>query len=157
MVEAIGGHDRAAAVARDLGVAGWTSRHDSDAFQPPAGQPFVVPGMPTGRETVVGIPVADGMDEIALALSAEAYSHTGTTAVCTVGPSAGPIRTRDGLVVLPDRVAGGPKIVGRLLPPLSTVDPARSLDTALADIAAAYGRPAADGVARLMEYPGFKR
>src|SRR4249919_2459178 len=34
LVEAIAGHARAAAVAEQLGVADWSPRHDSDAFQP---------------------------------------------------------------------------------------------------------------------------
>jgi hypothetical protein len=33
LIEAIAGRERAEAVARDLGVPAWDTRHDSDAFR----------------------------------------------------------------------------------------------------------------------------
>jgi putative intracellular protease/amidase len=154
LVEAIAGPAKAAEVARDVGIDSWSSEHDSDVFQ-------AIPGgawMPTRDQRpmiAVGVPVKTGDDEIALALTAEAYSRTGQTMAFAVAASDSPVRLAHGLVVFPDRIAGRDDPVDRMLAPLDASQSTRALDVALADISKTYGLQAARNVALFMEYPGF--
>jgi putative intracellular protease/amidase len=153
LVEAIAGPAKAAEVALDVGITSWSSKHNSDAFQGQPGEAGIpVPGRTP--ETTLGIPIKAGDDEIALALTAEAYSRTGKTIALAVAATNAPVRLAHGLVVLPDRVAGGADPVDRTLAPLSAAQSTRALDISLADISEAYGRQAARNVAQFMEYPG---
>ena len=154
LVEAIAGPEKAAEVARDVGIESWSSRHNSDVFQGQSGEAGIpVPGrLP---EATLGIPVRPGDDEIALALTAEAYSRTGKTMAYAVSATDDPVTLAHGLVILPDRIAGGSDPVDRILPPLDADQSTRALDISLADIARAYGPEAARNVALFMEYPGL--
>lgn len=154
LVEAIAGRAKAAQVARDVGIDNWSSKHDSDAFRAQAGG-GEMPDPNAKPEVTLGIPVKPGDDEIALALTAETYSRTGTTMAFAVAAREGPVRLAHGLVVLPDLVAGGAKQVDRTLAPLEARQATRALDIALADISKSYGQQAARNVAMFMEYPGL--
>lgn len=161
LVEAIAGHDRAAAVAADVGVADWSPRHDSDAFRPHWGnlRSFAVKLAvnPYLRHTdTVGVPLATGMDEINLAIIADAYARTGRSRAVSISPTPAPVTTRHGLRILPD-VAGTPRGVDITLPALDDAPPGRAFDTALAAVAKRYGRRTAEGVALDFEYPGYLR
>ncbi|RPI46829.1 MAG: hypothetical protein EHM67_00665 [Hyphomicrobiaceae bacterium] len=92
------------------------------------------------------------MDEIALALTADAYSRTALTTVVTVGSSGGVVRSKHGLMIRPNtsRQAGA---VDHMLPPPRSDAPAQTLDRELANIASRFGRPTADIVALVIEYP----
>lgn len=155
LVEAIAGRARAASLARELGVADWSSRHDSDAFQPrPDLPPLPARGAADGRE-IVGVPVTPGIDEVALALTAEAYSHNGRSRAVAYSETDAPVRTRNGLLVVPEAMPDGGQKVGRVLPAIPEGPSAQALDKALVAVEADYGRPAAYASARIMEYPGF--
>jgi putative intracellular protease/amidase len=163
LVEAIAGHDRAAAVAQQLGVVQWGPQHDSDAFQPRLGvnlTAFAATNVTNhwfhGMQSI-GVPVASGVDEIALALTADAYSRTGRSHAYAVSAARGPITTRHGLVLLPDRVAGGPDPVDHVLPAFGATPSAQTFDAVLASIATRYGRATAKGVALDFEYAGFQQ
>jgi hypothetical protein len=65
--------------------------------------------------------------------------------------------TRHGLVLVPDRVVGGPDPVDRVLPGFDGTPSARTFDKVLAAIATRYGRATAYGVALDFEYPGFHK
>lgn len=155
LVEAIAGPAKAAQVARDVGIDSWSSKHDSDAFQSDPGNADM-PDLKPNPQVTLGIPVKAGDDEIALALTAEAYSRTGNTMAFAVAASKAPLRLAHGLIVLPDLVAGDSKAVDRTLAPLEASQATRALDIALADISKTYGRTAAHNVALFMEYPGLK-
>ena len=163
LVEAIAGRERAAAVASALGIADWGTQHDSDAFQPRFGVNLgAFAATNYGNHWLhamqrVGVPVAPGMDEIALAITADAYSRTGRSHAYAVSASSQPIATRHGLVLLPDRAAGDAEAVDVMLPALQAAPSARTFDTVLASIAARYGRNTAYGVALDFEYPGFHK
>jgi transcriptional regulator GlxA family with amidase domain len=152
LVEAIAGRERAAAVARDLGVASWDARHDSAAF----GLDRVAVGTVVRnrgafwRYETLALPVSAGVDEMALALTADAYSRTYRSRAVPVTADGGPVPTRHGLRVLTDRAAPSAAV----LPALPAEYPARALDTALAGIASRYGPATADFVAVQLEYPG---
>ena len=162
LVEAIAGHARAAALAQQLGVAEWGSQHDSDRFHPHFGRnlnafvaTMVLNPHLHGMQHV-GVPITAGVDEIALALTADAYSRTGRSHALSLAASAAPITTRNGLVVVPDVVIGGSQAVDQVLPAFDATPPARVFDQALAAIAVRYGRSTAYGVAMDFEYPGFR-
>lgn len=163
LVEAIAGRDRAAAVAKTLGAGDWGTAHNSDGFKPRLGTNLMAFATTTfnngwfhSRQSI-GVPVAPGVDEIALALTADAYSRTGRSQAYAVASSAGPLKTRNGLIVVPERIAGGANPVDRTLPAFDATPSTKFLDKALADIAKSFGRMTAYGVALAFEYPGFSR
>lgn len=162
LVEAIAGQDRAAVLAEELGVGDWSTAHNSDVFQPRFGinlMAFARTNYTNHLHAMrrIGVPVAAGVDEIALAFTADAYSRTGRSHAYALSASAAPLQTRRGLTVIPDRVVGGADPVDRILPAFDAVPSARTLDKALAAIANDYGRSTAYGVALDFEYPGFRK
>lgn len=154
LVEAIAGPAKAAQVAFDVGINEWSSKHNSDVFQADPGN-ATMPDRNTKTQVTIGIPVKAGDDEIALALTAEAYSTNGVTTALAVAAGKAPVRLAHGLVVLPDAVAGGSTSVARTLAPLTPNQATRALDIALTDISKTYGRQAVRNVALFMEYPRF--
>lgn len=162
LVEAIAGHDAAAAEARDLGVADWSRVHNSQIFEPHLGYnllPLIAVTYTNGwfhKVTTVGIPVHAGSDEIALAFTADAWSRTGLSHAYTVSESAQPLQTRNGLTIIPDRVIGATDVDSALAGLDGMVD-GQALDTALDGIAHRFGRTTAFGTAIDLEYPGFHK
>lgn len=155
LVEAIAGSERATIVARELGVAGWSPAHDSNDFRLDTAT-----SLTAARNELffwshedVGIPVSPGVDEIALALVADAWSRTYRSQAFTVSDLQQPVSTKRGLTLIPDRVAGTSKRVQRTLAPFQSEPPAQALDWALTQIADSYGRSTAAFVALQMEYP----
>ena len=154
LVEAIAGHDRASQVAHELGATDWSTTHDSNAFK--FGSREI---MAAARNKLffwshqdVGIRVSAGIDEIALALIADAYSRTYRSQAVTIADSTEAVPTRRGLKLIPDLPADSPKIPARVLPPFDSNQPVQALDWALNGIASAYGQTTADFVAMQMEY-----
>lgn len=158
LVEAIAGTERATQLARELGGAGmsWTAQHPSERFQMSWRHKLTIGGNAIAfwSHEDVGIPVDQGVDEIALALKAEVYSATYRSTALAVAPRAGPITSRRGLSLIPDRVMGtdAPR---RMLSPPDATEPLLALDQALKGIATDYGPRTAAWVALQMEYPGY--
>lgn len=158
LVEAITGHKRAAEVAAQIGATEWSPVHDSHVFHPRFGSnltAFADTQYLNGwfhRPQTIEIPVSNATDELALALTADAYARSGRARVFTLAPAGGAIETRRGLTILPDRseTVGGDQIVQ-----IAADQPARTLDRILPDIARRYGRQTAYGVALDFEYPDF--
>ena len=98
LVEAIGGRDRARALARELGVDSWDSSHDSARFGLGVrfASTYVVDKLAFWRDERWQIAVEDGVDDIALALVADAWSRTGRVRVVAASDS-GSVRLRSGL------------------------------------------------------------
>ena len=78
LIEAIAGRDKAKAVGREIGLTHWDARHDSGAFQ--FTRPFALTAV---RNTVafwnreqLGLELTSGVDEVSLALVADAWSRT---------------------------------------------------------------------------------
>jgi putative intracellular protease/amidase len=163
LVEAIAGRDRATALAKEVGVADWSTAHDSKAFRPRLGRnlgAIIKVNFTNGwfhANRSFGVPVAAGVDEIALALTADAYSRTGRSTAYSLATSAAPLRTRHGLILIPDRVLGTANPKDRILPDFDATPSALWFDKSLAGISALYGRKTAYGVALDFEYPGFKQ
>jgi putative intracellular protease/amidase len=163
LVEAIAGYDRAAALAQDLGASEWSARHNSDVFHPRFGVnlwAFIAANY-TNRWfhslQQIGVPVASGIDEISLALAADAYSRTGRSKAFAISASSEILPTRNGLLLLPDRTLGDKSPPDRMLPEFDASPSALALDHALAGIADRYGRSTAYAVALDFEYPGFRK
>jgi transcriptional regulator GlxA family with amidase domain len=163
LVEAIAGQDRAKTVANALGVAEWGAQHDSEAFRPRFGVNLTAFAATNYTNRwfhsiqSIGVPVAVGVDEIALAVTADAYSRTGRSHALSLAASGEPMATRHGLVLVPDRVVGGQDPVDRVLPGFDDTPSAQTFDQVLAAIATRYGRATAYGVALDFEYPGFHK
>src|SRR5215469_3104193 len=152
LVEAIAGRDRAMKVARDVGATNWSPVHDSNNFKLNWTYRLTAAGneLAFWSHETVDIPVAPGVDEISLALVADAYSRTYRSQALTVSPSAATIRTRRGLDLIPDTIRDG---AGRTDMKLALGEkqlPVQSLDGALEDIARSYGRSTAAFVALQM-------
>jgi transcriptional regulator GlxA family with amidase domain len=153
LVEAIAGRKRTAELARELGTASWDEQHDSDAFAlDEATKRTAAANQAIGakRPELYALPVTDGVDDIALAFTADAWSRTFRSRAITAASAAGPVTTRYGLALLPDAVGTVPG--AELLPAPSATAPATALPATLAAIAARYGEGTAGFVALQLEY-----
>ena len=154
LIEAIAGRDKAEAVGRDLGLTHWDARHDSDAFQ--FTRPFALTAIGNTlafwNQEQLGIELAPGVDEVSLALVADAWSQTYRSRAVTFAGTAGAQQSRNGMRILPHQVAASWP-AERLLPAIGGLQPAKALDQALLGIEARYGRRTADFVAMQLEYP----
>ncbi|MCJ9705886.1 DJ-1/PfpI family protein, partial [Bradyrhizobium sp. SHOUNA76] len=107
LVEAIAGRAKAEAVAREIGLAQWDARHRSEAFQ--FTRPFALTAIANtlafwNREQL-GIALTPGIDEVSLALVADAWSRTYRSRALTFAATAEAQTSRSGLRILPDKVA----------------------------------------------------
>lgn len=152
LIEAIAGRDRAEAVGREIGVTQWDARHDSNAFR--FTRPFALTVLRNAiafwnRERF-GIELNAGIDEMSLALVADAWSRTYRSRAVTFSRTAGAKETRNGVRVLPDSV-GASWPAERVL--VVGGPPAKALDEALQTITARYGLATTSVVAMQLEYP----
>ena len=154
LIEAIAGRDQAEAVARDLGLTHWDARHDSKAFQ--FTRPFALTAIGNtlafwNREQL-GMALAPGVDEVSLALVADAWSRTYRSHAVTFAGTASAQQTRNGIRIFPDQVVTSWP-AERLLPESGGRKPAAALDRTIDGIAVRYGMRTADFVAMQLEYP----
>lgn len=152
LIEAIAGPARAADVGRTLGLADWDAGHDSDAFRFNRRFALTVLGniLQPWRKETLGISLSREQDGVALALAADAWSRTYRSRVESYAPTPAPVRTREGVLIVPDR-AGLPP-AGRSLPHRDG-PAAVGLDQTLAAIADRYDGATAEVVAMQLEYP----
>ena len=154
LVEAIGGRDVAERVAGELGVESWDARHRSAAFELTGEhkKTFVRNVLSFWRHETVGIPLVEGVDEVALGFMSDAYGRTQLAKVVTVAPNGEAVRSKHGLMIWPDQAAETAKIDVMLpAPPIDA--PATTLEQELPKIAARYDLQTAAIVALTMEYP----
>jgi putative intracellular protease/amidase len=157
LIEAIAGRGRADSVARGLGLATWDARHASEAFT--LTRPFALTVTKNvlafwNREEM-GLELTPGMDEVSLALVADAWSRTYRSRAVTFSRETGEtgtVETGNGARIIPDRI-GGEEVPERKLPPIGDRPPAQALDDALQAIEGRYGSGTADVVAMQLEYP----
>ena len=154
LVEAIAGRDKARAVGREIGLADWDARHESDAFKFTRSFALTAIGNTAAfwAHERLGIKLKEGVDEVSLALVADAWSRTYRSRAVTFASTAGTQQSRNGLRILPDEVATTWP-AERLLPSVGNRKPAEALDDALQGIAARYGTRTTDFVAMQLEYP----
>ncbi|MEQ1618707.1 MAG: DJ-1/PfpI family protein [Terricaulis sp.] len=151
LVEAIGGADAASALARQLGVASWSAEHDSAAFRLSGSAVWTALRNRAAfwRQEQIGIPIADGVDEVTLALVSDVYSETYRSSAFAIGQGIAQITTSQGLELLPSSSSG----MDRVIAPLTGALPMHALNAALRDITARYGRATAEFAALNLEYP----
>jgi transcriptional regulator GlxA family with amidase domain len=154
LVEAVGGRAQAETVARELGVGGWNAAHESGAYRLTARHVATAAAnlLAVWSHETIGVPVDAGVDEIALALTADAWSRTWRSQAVTVAATRSPLTTRRGLTLVPDREAG-PGVCDHMLAPVQAQHPARALDASLDDLAHRYGQGTVAFVALQLEYP----
>jgi transcriptional regulator GlxA family with amidase domain len=154
LIEAIGGRDRAEAVGREVGVTQWDARHDSDAFQ--FTRPFALTAIANRvafwNRDQLGLELEPALDEVSLALVADAWSRTYRSRAVTYSSTAGAQQSRNGVRVVPDRVVSTWS-EGDRLPAIGVRKPAEALDDALQAIAERYGDRTRKFVAMQLEYP----
>lgn len=152
LIEAIAGREKAEAVARDLGLSRWDVRHASSAFE--LTRPFATTVLSNvlafwNREQV-GMELRSGMDEVSLALVADAWSRTYRSSAVTFALT-GRVETRNGVHVIPDEIAAHWPAETHISA-LADHKPADALDQALLGITARYGERTANAVAMQLEY-----
>jgi transcriptional regulator GlxA family with amidase domain len=154
LIEAIAGRDKARAVGREIGLPEWDARHESDAFK--FTRPFALTAIGNTAafwtHEKLGIELKDGVDEVSLALVADAWSRTYRSRTVTFARTVGAVQSRNGLRILPDEVATDWP-ADRLLPEIGDRKPAEALDDVLRSITARYGTRTTDFVAMQLEYP----
>jgi hypothetical protein len=152
LVEAIAGTERAIKTAAELGISDWSDAHDSDQFHVgPGVYALAIRNWLLPRKDI-GIPVIEGVDEIALALTADAFSRTYRSRAYAVAEFAAPVKTRGGLTLLPDHARGEESAPRYVYRPFEG-QPTRALDQALSDIEKMYGHRTSRFVALQLEYP----
>lgn len=147
LIEALQGPQRAAELARGVGATDWGVRHNSAEFALDASAVWT-----TARNTLafwqfetVGIPVAAGSDDIALALVADAWSRSYRSQAVAVASS--PVPLASGLTLLP---TPGAQATQAALPPRRAA--LCQLDDTLQTLAARYGAATSHWVATQLEY-----
>ncbi len=154
LIEAIAGRDKAKDVARSLGLAQWDVRHASAAFS--FTRPFALTAIGNTaafwNRDRFGIELVGGIDEVSLALVADAWSRTYRSRAVTFARSAYAVQTLHGLRILPDQVEAD-KSGQENLRPIGDRKPAVALDETLQTISDRYGARTADFVAMQLEYP----
>jgi transcriptional regulator GlxA family with amidase domain len=154
LMETIAGRSKAASIAEEIGIAQWDAHHDSAAFR--FTRPFALTVMSNvvafwNRETH-GIELSPGIDEVSLALVADAWSRTYRSRAVTFSTSSAPTVTRNGVRIVPDESPPRSEPAQQLVSAVNQ-PPAMALDNALQDIAARYGARTRDVVAMQLEYP----
>ncbi|MGK9050747.1 DJ-1/PfpI family protein [Neorhizobium petrolearium] len=154
LIEAIAGREKAEQVARELGLDDWDARHDSSAFR--FTRPFALTAIANtlafwNRETL-GIELSPGMDEVSLALVADAWSRTYRSRAVTFAADGGARPSRNGIRIVPDEVTAR-WTAERLPETILNSRPARALGETLAAIGDRYRTRTADFVAMQLEYP----
>lgn len=155
LLESIAGRERAAQVGAQFGVTTWTAAHDSDVFHPHPGNlgallRINVTNRWFHRVTRLGMALRPGIDDVTLALTADAYSRTGRSMVYGVSPLP-QVRSASGLMWLPDdsQLASTQEPIE----PITATRDAPVFDAVLASLDRRYGRSTARGVAIDFEYP----
>jgi putative intracellular protease/amidase len=149
LIEAVGGRPAAQKAAACIGVQDWSAAHRTADFRISRldyARALYFFAAPWTHE-VVEAPVANGEDEVALALRADAWTRSFRTRLVVISPGGGAVRSRHGLEILPD---DRPR--GRYVAPAHPGTAVAQLDAALGDMDRRYG-PFAVRLATLgMEY-----
>ena len=150
LVEAIDGRGKAQALATELGVDSWSPAHDSSLFRLNASRAwsYLLNKAAFWRHERWSVDVRDGMDDIALAFAADAWSRTGRVRVDAA--ASGPVTLRSGLVLVAQPAAQGkPR-----LPLAPALKPVQQLDRTLSEIAERFGTARREWVMMELEYAG---
>ena len=132
----------------------WDARHASAAFRltRPFATTVLANMMAFWNREEFGIRLEPGMDEVSLALVADAWSRTYRSSAASYAATPEPVVTKNGVRIVPDRT-GASLPAGQRVSTFADLGPAVALDRVLDAITARYGRRTADVVAMQLEYP----
>jgi putative intracellular protease/amidase len=154
LVEAIAGSAKAQSVAADIGVEHWDARHDSRQFTltRPFAWTVLTNRLAFWRRERIGLALRPGIDEVSLALVADAWSRTYRSRAVTIGDGHDAWLSSHGIRLVPDRQSDD---LSPTSLPSSRADlkPAAALDATLGDIGRRYDTSTARVVAMQLEYP----
>jgi transcriptional regulator GlxA family with amidase domain len=153
LIEAIAGREKAEAVANDLGLDRWDAGHASAAFSftRPFASSVLANTLAFWNRDEFGIALKPNVDEVSLALVADAWSRTYRSKAVSFAETAA-VETANGIRILPDRDAED-------WPDQAVVSvfaeerPAVALDQVLQAITDRYGEGTTNMVAMQLEYP----
>lgn len=151
LVEAIVGKPKAQAVANSLGIANWDAQHRSADFKLSATHMWTasINWLRFWSHDQFVMPIFNGIDELSLALLADAYSRTYRSTVFSISKQA--ITSLRGLQIEPDQMHAAQNVSILSIP--TDLAAGESLDWALQQIANRYDERTASFVALQMEYP----
>jgi putative intracellular protease/amidase len=150
MIEALGGPEKARSVAEEVGLHSWTPEHQSALFQMNVRRAiaYVLNKLAFWRRRQWCVEVYDGMDDIVLALTANAWSRTGWIDVVATS-SERLVKLRSGI-----RLSTQPSIATDAQLPLTpSLKPVQQLNQTLGEIAERFGATRKEWVMLEMEYP----
>ena len=154
LVEAIAGRARADALAATIGASGWSDQHDSAQFSMSAGMLATYARNKWFSSTdALGIALVAGIDELGLALATDAIARTRRAKAYAVADTTLPVRSRNGLDILPEPAATLATLKLRTVPLATLTGNGAPLDGILARLEQLYGRASAKLAADEMEYP----
>lgn len=156
LVEWLAGRERAEKLAEELGVADFSTKHNSDAFFLGSSEVWVAVrnfafGWPRDN---YAIRLTEGMDEVALAFAVDMFARTYRTSATPVAVQS--VQTLNGLTVIPDarEMPGAFATVGfDGGSDLHLLSGARAPVQVLRFLEERYGEDTADFVALQLEYP----
>ncbi len=150
LVEAVGGSAKAQAIAAELGVDSWSPAHDSSLFGLNVGRAwsYLLNKAAFWRHEEWSVDVRDGMDDVALAFAADAWSRTGRISVDASAP--GPVKLRSGLTLV---AQPAPEATPRV-PLAPELKPVQQLDRTLCEIGERFGVARREWVMMELEYAG---
>jgi putative intracellular protease/amidase len=153
LIEAIAGREKAAAVAAELGVRRWGARHNSAVYK--FTRPFALTAMANKlafwNHEDLGLELTPGVDEVTLALVADAWSRTYRSRAVAIAATTNAIESRNGIRIYP-AMATTDWPAAQLLAPIGILPAADALDEALHQITVRYGIDTARMVAMQLEY-----
>lgn len=137
LVEAIGGRDVALATAGRLGVSNWNPDHRTADFSLSRTDfvRAVLRVLAFWTHEQIELPVADGIDEVDMALKSDVWGRSARARVVTTSTSTAPVVSEHGLIILP---ADQPR-PGRFVIPTEAGTTASRLDGAIEAMGRRYG------------------
>ncbi|HEX7978638.1 MAG TPA: DJ-1/PfpI family protein [Gemmatimonadaceae bacterium] len=157
MIERIAGRRVADSIAASIGIPAWDATHETAAFRVTKGMyvKAIANQLAWWRHDEIAVPVADGVDEIALALTLDAIPRTIRGKAFTWSADGAPVVGRQGLRISVDWPrAVVPSDARELRLPSASAPSASALDSALVRLTRWYGRDAAELITMGMEYRG---
>jgi putative intracellular protease/amidase len=154
LIEAIAGRAKAETVARELGLDRWDAQHASGAFTltRPFATTVLANTLAFWNRDEFGIALEPGVDEVSLALAADAWSRTYRSRAVTFAETSVAFVTTNGIRILPDRTAEDWP-ADRAVSVFPDRRPAVALDQVLRSINERYGEGTTNVVAMQLEYP----
>jgi transcriptional regulator GlxA family with amidase domain len=156
LIDRIAGRAAAESMARRVGLTTWDPTHDTDAFH--VTRWIYVKGawntLAPWRHEAVGVRVAPGFDEIALAFTVDAISRSIRGRAFTASEDGAPVTGRQGLRISVDRPYAAIETGTREIAlPSPLLPPASALDSAIVRLTSWYGSDAAELISLGMEHP----